>query len=677
MGIHVSGTLIANRYEIVQGPLEKPSLSGGMGLVYLCVDREDNGRPVALKTFKPEYLPNRAARDLFLREGTMWVELGCHPHIVRCYEVIRPDFGLEVYFVLELVAADEGKDNPSLRAWLTSGKPLPVEQALRFALHIARGMKHATTKIPSLVHRDLKPENILVGHDGNARVTDFGLAGVLEILKDQAGASNRLRPDEDPAGTPEYMAPEQWERWDVDMRADIYAFGCILEEMLTGQMPVKVRPRKACCELHQSGQALKVARSLLEVFQPLLARCLAVRPDERFANWMEVETAIARVYQAITGRDAPATISRSEATHFERVAVGWSLNTIGVAYRHIGKFDIAARYFERVVRIGQTEKRRDLEGAGLGNLGNIYRNLGNTQRAIEFYKQALAIAQELKDIEGTINALGGLGNAYLSLGNVQQAIEFYDLTLNVARVYGDRGGEGRALNNLGHIYRRLGFAGQAIEFYQKALTIAKETTDRLMEEDAVHSLGNAYLNLGQMLQAIEFYKQALTIARGIGDRTGEGKILHNLGNAYQALSDMQQAIWFYEQALAIAREVGNRAGEGGILNDLGRAYHALGDTPRAIEFYKQALAITHAIGDLMGTAEINFNLGSLLFEQGQVIEALSHAQYAMQVFAQVGDLLHAQIAQQLIAQIRARQQVVEPAHKERSNDDVEARHDIA
>lgn len=78
MHAYTSGTLIASRYEVVQGPREKPSLAGGMGLVYLCVDHAEtcpdpllggNGRPVALKTFRPELLPDRAARDRFLREG--------------------------------------------------------------------------------------------------------------------------------------------------------------------------------------------------------------------------------------------------------------------------------------------------------------------------------------------------------------------------------------------------------------------------------------------------------------------------------------------------------------------------------------------------------------------------------------------------------------------------------
>ena len=83
MKTYPPGTRIAGRYEIAGRPL-----MGGMGIVYFCLDLEED-RPVALKTFKPEYLPDRAARDRFLREGTHWVDLGRHPHVVRCYGVMR------------------------------------------------------------------------------------------------------------------------------------------------------------------------------------------------------------------------------------------------------------------------------------------------------------------------------------------------------------------------------------------------------------------------------------------------------------------------------------------------------------------------------------------------------------------------------------------------------------
>jgi serine/threonine protein kinase len=156
MRFYTPGTRIGGRYEIAGRPMV-----GGMGIVYVCLDHEED-RPVALKAFEPEYLTDRAARDRFLREGTHWIDLGAHPHVVRCYRVFKLDVGDEVYLVLELVAKEQGRDDASLRAWLTPGQPLPVEQALLLALQIAR-------------------------------VTDFGLAAVLESANQRISESANQR----------------------------------------------------------------------------------------------------------------------------------------------------------------------------------------------------------------------------------------------------------------------------------------------------------------------------------------------------------------------------------------------------------------------------------------------------------------------------------------------------
>jgi eukaryotic-like serine/threonine-protein kinase len=127
------GTRIG-QYEIASLPM-----MGGMGVVYFALDHGNDGRPVALKTFRPELLPDRAARTRFLREGTAWIELGSHPHIVRCYKVEYID--PTAFLVLELIAKEQNMPDASLRSWLIPGRPLPIEQALLFALQIARGMK--------------------------------------------------------------------------------------------------------------------------------------------------------------------------------------------------------------------------------------------------------------------------------------------------------------------------------------------------------------------------------------------------------------------------------------------------------------------------------------------------------------------------------------------------------
>ena len=239
---------IAGRYEVASRPL-----LGGMGVVYLCYDHQEQ-RPVALKTFRPEYLPDRTTRDRFLREGATWVNLGKHPHIVRAYGVERIGDGREVYLVLELVTKEEGRPDASLRSWLTPGRLLAVDQALLFALQIVRAMKHATTMIPGFVHRDLKPENVLVGVDrlpgwavNRVRVTDFGLAAVLEGAAwpasgdAQSADVRRTQLTRGAVGTPLYMAPEQWAGEPVSEQTDMYALGCILFEMLNGEQAVDGR----------------------------------------------------------------------------------------------------------------------------------------------------------------------------------------------------------------------------------------------------------------------------------------------------------------------------------------------------------------------------------------------------------------------------------------------------
>src|ERR1700752_2846964 len=186
MKISAPDSLIANRYEVIQAPDPKARvLMGGMGLVSICRDPK-TAQPVALKTFQPPYLSNRAMRDRFLREGTAWVALGSHPHIVRCYEVKYDD--PTAFLILELIAKEQEMKDASLRSWMNA--PMPVEQTLLFALQLARGMQYAAEKIPGFVHRDLKPENVLIGADklpgtniNRLRVTDFGL---VKIVTDSA-----------------------------------------------------------------------------------------------------------------------------------------------------------------------------------------------------------------------------------------------------------------------------------------------------------------------------------------------------------------------------------------------------------------------------------------------------------------------------------------------------------
>jgi len=701
MPIHEFGTLIANRYEVVQGPREKPSLAGGMGLVYLCVDHAENGRPVALKTFRPELLPDRAARDRFLREGTTWVQLGKHPHIVRCHQVFKAEIGPEVFFALDLVAA-EGKRDASLRSWLTPGKPLSVEQALLFALHIARGMKHATTKIPGLVHRDLKPENVLVGQDGFVRVTDFGLANAVQDAGDQLQVASSRENDETQfvrtqltrgiVGTPQYMAPEQWAGAELDARTDIYAFGFILYEMITGRFALSSKNLTELEKAHRNGDIGEMPLYLPSRLSKLLKKCMAANREERYNNWIEAQMEVASTYKDVMGNDAPDSMDIPLDMRVDRVATGWSYIAIGASYKEIGKVKVAIEYFEQAVSIGLAEKERRLEASGFSTLGNSYLDLSNPSKAIEYHERDLAFAREISNRRAEGKALANLGNAYRQFGDINKAINLCEEALNVAREIhdlhlegtamgnlgiihgqignprkaieylkhallvrqkiGDKRSEGQAFGNLGTAFLQLGDTRQAIEFQEKRVAISRETGDPHGEAYALVNLGTAYSHSGNLQRTIECYEKSLALMRNISDRQGEGSALGNLGTAYIQAGDLDRAIECLQQQLMIAGEISDRRGEGQALGNLGIVYSLLGIYDQAIDYYNKSLMVAREIGDNMCEAQANFNLARLLVQKGRATDALSHAEDALRAFTQFGHKANTANAQKLISEIR-------------------------
>jgi tetratricopeptide (TPR) repeat protein len=647
MRFYSPGARIAGRYEVAGRPMV-----GGMGIVYVCLDLEED-RPVALKTFKPEYLPNRAARDRFLREGTHWVELGTHPHIVRCHEVIHPGVGLEVYLVLELVAKEGGRTDASLRSWLTPGVPLPAEMALLFALQAARGMQHAVATIAGFVHRDLKPENLLVGADrltgetaaNRVRVTDLGLVRARDTGEavSAVGEDEHLLPPpglDRPGsivGTPPYMAPEQWDRSDVDLRADIYALGCILGEMLAGQMLVEERTLYSFRQAHQGGQAEEVIGQLPGNVGGVLSRCLAPQPAARYGTWNEVEAALAAAYKAVADRPAPAPELVATLGRGQRITVGWSYNALGVSYLDLGRAADAVPFFERAVETGRAEGNRHLEFAGLDHMGLAYANLGSAERARACHEQALSISREIGDQRGEGGALANLGSAYRRQGDARRAKSLNDEALLIAREVGDRFLEGGALANLGLAHSDLGHIHRAVEFQEQALGISRKVGDQRSECTNLCNLGDAHRRSGDARRAVESCEQALLITREIGDRLKECVALAGLGLAHADLGGTHQARVYHEKALLIAREVGNRREEGNALSNLGSVYLLLDELPSAIDYFEQGLAIDREIGDRSGEGSDLGSLGSAYLSQGNLRSAIGHLEQALAIAREIHD----------------------------------------
>lgn len=191
---------------------------GGFGVVYEARDRE-LGRLVAFKAIRPGNRSLAELRQRWLqREAEAAAQLN-HPNIVTLHDVGRSDAG--PYLILELLHGQ------TLQQRLEAG-PLPVADAVRIAIAVARALAHAHAC--GVVHRDLKPSNVFLCDDGNVKVLDFGLAGILT-----AGVASG-------GGTPAFMAPEQWRREGEDERTDLFALGVMLHSMITGALPFRASP---------------------------------------------------------------------------------------------------------------------------------------------------------------------------------------------------------------------------------------------------------------------------------------------------------------------------------------------------------------------------------------------------------------------------------------------------
>lgn len=294
-----SRTALAGRYTI-----ERELGRGGMATVYLARD-ERHGRLVALKVLRPELLPGDSparAAARFKREIELAARLS-HPHILPLHD--SGEAGGLLYYITPYV------DGETLRERLgRTGRP-PLSETLRWLRDVARALAHAHRQ--GVVHRDIKPANILLNQDGDALVADFGVAKALASAQEPAGSAEaNLRDgvlvsnvhDAKPQaeltgatlalGTPAYMAPEQVRgSRGTDHRADLYSFGVVAYELLTGVSPFGGRPKHEQLAAHLAEVPEPVASrqpDIPETLATLVDRLLAKRPAARPRDATEVLT---------------------------------------------------------------------------------------------------------------------------------------------------------------------------------------------------------------------------------------------------------------------------------------------------------------------------------------------------------------------------------------------------
>lgn len=262
---------------------------GAMGTVHKAEDTRLR-RQIALKFLAPELVRDPDARARFLREARAASALD-HPHICNVHDIGESEDG-EIYLAMAYYQGE------TLKKRLERG-PLPVHEALEIAAQIAEGL--AAAHAHGIVHRDLKPANVLLTPEGSVRLLDFGLAKLAD--------TSLLTVTGRPLGTPAYMPPEQARGDPVDHRADLWALGVVLYQMLSGELPFGGESSNAILYAiaHEEPRPLKEGIELPAGIATLLDSLLRKDPTERYSDTAALPDALRGLGHSEIGPAAPAT----------------------------------------------------------------------------------------------------------------------------------------------------------------------------------------------------------------------------------------------------------------------------------------------------------------------------------------------------------------------------------
>lgn len=516
--------------------------------------------------------------------------------------------------VLEWIAGEEGK-GADLRGWLRHG-PLELRIALEITIDVARGLIHAQQKQPGLVHRDLKPENILVVQGGLAKITDFGLAQIVEQsrleITEELGANidrHNLLGQGELVGTPAYMSPEQWRGEGLNVRTDLYALGCILYELLTGTWPFQVEVASARVQgyrqwlmalraKHERDKPAVLPTSVPSGVRQMVQSCLAKMPDERPAGPEELLVCLERLYQEQFGVPAPAILDIGEMTSGDYI-------NRGVTYRNLKRYEAAMADYSQATEMDPDNVL-------------VYSNRGNIYYTLQKYEAAMA------DYDRAINLDSHYAPAYYNRGLTYKVLERYeDAIVDFDRAIAVDSGFAMAYSSRGNTYQALRQYKTAIADYDRAI--------ELDPDDA-----QVYYNRGTTYAALQWYDRALAdYDRAIKLNPSYTKAYSNRGLTYKTLQQYEVALADFNRVIELdpsdAKTYSNR----------GNTYQALRQYEAAIADYNRAVEFDP------GFAKAYFNLGALLHNLGQLCEALSYFEKAAELGVPQGAQHAAQIRQRL------------------------------
>jgi serine/threonine protein kinase len=296
---------------------------GGMGVVYKARDSHLD-RFVALKVLPADKVADAERKRRFVQEARSASALN-HPNIVTIHDISEADG--TVFIVMEYVAGKSLAD-------LIPRHGMRPGEALKHAVPIADAL--AAAHAAGIVHRDFKPGNVMVGSDGRIKVVDFGLAKLTDTGEASendvtVGAGDRPQTAEGlVVGTAAFMSPEQAEGKKVDARSDIFSFGAVLYEMMTGRRAFQGDSQAStlAAVLHSEPKpATQVVESLPAETDRVIARCLKKDPERRFQGMADVKVALLELKEE---SDSGSLAAPTHARRTARRAWIWTVGALGV-----------------------------------------------------------------------------------------------------------------------------------------------------------------------------------------------------------------------------------------------------------------------------------------------------------------------------------------------------------
>ena len=626
------GSLIAGRYK-----LREQIGDGGMGTVYLAEQTRPVKRKVALKLIR-EGMGSEAVAARFELERQA-LALMDHPNIAKVFDAGTTESG-RPFFVMELV-----KGIP-LTTYCDEHR-LDLPARLQLFRQICSAVQHAHQK--GIIHRDLKPSNILVeSHDGRAvpKVIDFGLAKATSGL--QLSEHSLYTAVGTVAGTPLYMAPEQasFNALDVDTRADIYALGVILYELLTGSTPIErgtiksasledvlrmireVDPPTPSSRLRSSDslpslaavrqtEPARLGRFLRGDLDWIVMKALAKDRQRRYDSAISLANDVERFTNHEPVSAGPPTASYRLGKFLRRNrgrAIAASLvllalvcgiigTTLGLIEANRQRGFAETRRQEAEKRLGQKDKANEI-------LLTIFRDLDEQGSDNESLPLPARLAQRL-DVataemvgEATDDPLGvarmqlALAKAQLSLGYAERAI---DLITRARTTYTDHLGSNhpdtlKSMIWLSSGYLDLGKLNLAVPLLEETLTLMKANLgpDHPDTLSAMNDLAVCYRRTNRLDLALPLYEEALRFRKArLGlDHRHTLESMHNLAVAYQFAGKIDLALPLYAETLAIKKaKLGPDHRETlATMHNLGWGYQYAGRLDLAIPLLEETLA---------------------------------------------------------------------------------------